>query len=238
MKKLITTCCIVGAFASASQAQIKLGLKLSPQITWVAPESKGITSGGSKINASYGLMFDYYFTENYAFATEISVANYAGELIVKDSKITHGGSAAAYQDVNYIYRTQYVSIPLMVRMRTNEIGYFRYYADFGLDLAMLVRARADISSTSVDLTEVNVNTPDKKDEYMIESNDNPSIKYNDDVAILRTAMVIGVGVQYKFFGNTLLVAGARYNKALNNFTVEDNWKAQMNAVSLNLGVLF
>jgi opacity protein-like surface antigen len=238
MKKLITTCCIVGAFASASQAQIKLGLKLSPQITWVAPESKGITSGGSKINASYGLMFDYYFTENYAFATEISVANYAGELIVKDSKITHGGSAAAYQDVNYIYRTQYVSIPLMVRMRTNEIGYFRYYADFGLDLAMLVRARADISSTSVDLTEVNVNTPDKKDEYMIESNDNPSIKYNDDVAILRTAMVIGVGVQYKIFGNTLLVAGARYNKALNNFTVEDNWKAQMNAVSLNLGVLF
>ena len=89
MKKLITTCCIVGAFASASQAQIKLGLKLSPQITWVAPESKGISSGGSKINASYGLMFDYYFTENYAFATEISVANYAGELIVQDSKITH-----------------------------------------------------------------------------------------------------------------------------------------------------
>ena len=238
MKKLITTCCIVGAFASASQAQIKLGLKLSPQITWVAPESKGISSGGSKINASYGLMFDYYFTENYAFATEISVANYAGELIVKDSKITRGVIPAVSQDVNYIYRTQYVSVPLMLRMRTNEIGYFRYYADFGLDLALLVRAKADINNSSIDLTEVNVNTPDKKDEYTIESNDIPSIKYNDDVAILRTAMVIGVGIQYKIFGNTLLVAGARYNKALNNFTVEDDWKAQMNAVSLNLGVLF
>lgn len=238
MKKLITTCCIVGAFASASQAQIKLGLKLSPQITWVTPESKGISSGGSKINASYGLMFDYYFTENYAFATEISVANYAGELIVKDSKITRDTIAAAYQDVNYIYRTQYVSVPIMLRMRTNEIGYFRYFADFGLDLALLVRAKADINNSSIDLTEVNVNTPDKQDEYTIESNDIPSIKYNDDVAILRTAMVIGVGIQYKIFGNTLLVAGARYNKALNNFTVEDNWKAQMNAVSLNLGVLF
>jgi hypothetical protein len=238
MKKLITTCCIVGAFASASQAQIKLGLKLSPQITWVAPESKGISSGGSKINASYGLMFDYYFTENYAFATEISVANYAGELIVQDSKTTRGGIPSVSQDVNYIYRTQYVSVPLMLRMRTNEIGYFRYYADFGLDLALLVRAKADINNSSIDLTEINVNNPDKKDEYTIESNDNPSIKYNDDVAILRTAMVIGVGIQYKIFGNTLLVAGARYNKALNNFTVEDNWKAQMNAVSLNLGVLF
>lgn len=238
MKKLITTCCIVGAFASASQAQIKLGLKLSPQITWVAPESKGISSGGSKINASYGLMFDYYFTENYAFATEISVANYAGELIVQDAKTTRGGIPSVSQDVNYIYRTQYVSVPLMLRMRTNEIGYFRYYADFGLDLALLVRAKADINNSSIDLTEVNVNNPDKKDEYTIESNDNPSIKYNDDVAILRTAMVIGVGIQYKIFGNTLLVAGARYNKALNNFTVEDNWKAQMNAVSLNLGVLF
>jgi hypothetical protein len=183
-------------------------------------------------------MFDYYFTENYAFATEISVANYAGELIVKDSKITRGVIPAVSQDVNYIYRTQYVSVPLMLRMRTNEIGYFRYYADFGLDLALLVRAKADINNSSIDLTEINVNNPDKKDEYTIESNDNPSIKYNDDVAILRTAMVIGVGIQYKIFGNTLLVAGARYNKALNNFTVEDNWKAQMNAVSLNLGVLF
>jgi len=238
MKKLITTCCIIGAFASASQAQIKLGLKLAPQITWVAPEIKGISSSGSKINASYGLMFDYYFTENYAFATEISVANYAGDLIVKDSKITRGIIDSTYQDVNYNYRTQYVSVPLILRMRTNEIGYFRYYADFGLDLAILVRAKADINNSSIDLTEVNVNNPDKTDEYMIESNDSPSIEYDDDVAILRTAMVIGVGIQYKIFGNTLLIAGARYNKALNNFTVEDNWKAKMNAVSLNLGVLF
>lgn len=238
MKKLITTCCIVGAFASATQAQIKLGLKLSPQITWVTPESKGISSGGSKINASYGLMFDYYFTENYAIATEISVANYAGELIVKDSKITRGGIAATYQDVDYNYRTQYVSIPLMLHMRTNEIGYFRYYAEFGLDLAMLVRAKADINNSSIEITEVSVNNPDKKDEYMIESNDNPPIKYNDDVSILRTALVIGAGIQYKIFGNTLLIAGVRYNKALNNFTVEENWKAKMNAVSLNLGVLF
>lgn len=238
MKKLITTCCIIGAFASAAHAQIKLGLKFAPQITWVTPESKSISAGGSKLNASYGLMFDYYFTENYAFATEVSVASFAGDITVKDSKITKGGPAATYEDVNYKYRTQYVGVPVMLRMRTNEIGYFRYYAEFGLDLGVLVRAKADVKSSSIDLTDVNVNNPDKEDAYAIESNDNPPVKYDDDVTFFRTGMIIGAGIQYNIFGNTQLVAGVRYNNALNNFTVEDNWKARMNAVSLNLGVLF
>lgn len=238
MKKLITTCCIIGAFASAAHAQIKLGLKIAPQITWVTTESKGISSSGSKLNAAYGLMFDYYFTENYAFATEIAVASYAGDLTVKDSKITRGGTAANYEDVNYKYRTQYVSVPLMLRMRTNEIGYFRYFAEFGLDLGALVRAKADIKNSSIDLSDVNVNNPDKEDEYGIESNDNPPVKYDDDAVFFRTSMVIGAGIQYNIFGTTQLVAGIRYNNALNNFAVEDNWKARMNAVSLNLGVLF
>jgi hypothetical protein len=238
MKKLITTCCIIGAFASAAHAQIKLGLKSAPQITWVTTESKSISSSGSKLNAAYGLMFDYYFTENYAFATEIAVASYAGDLTVKDSKITRGGTAANYEDVNYKYRTQYVSVPLMLRMRTNEIGYFRYFAEFGLDLGALVRAKADIKNSSIDLSDVNVNNPDKEDEYGIESNDNPPVKYDDDAVFFRTAMVIGAGIQYNIFGTTQLVAGVRYNNALNNFAVEDNWKARMNAVSLNIGVLF
>lgn len=238
MKKLITTCCIIGAFASVAHAQIKLGLKLAPQITWVAPESKGISTDGIKLNAAYGLMFDYYFTENYAFGTEVTMAAFAGNLAIENSTLTKNGATSPIGKVDYTFKTQYINIPLMLRMRTNEIGYLRYFAEFGLDLGVLTRAKANVSSNNISITDVNVNNPEKEDEYTIESNDNPPVKYDDDVVFIRTGMIIGAGIQYNIFGNTQLVAGVRYNSALNNFTAEDNWKARMNAVCLNLGVLF
>ena len=50
-------------------------------------------------------------------------------------------------------------------MRTNEIGYLRYYAEFGLNNCFLGRARADVSSSSVNLTDVNINDPDDADKF-------------------------------------------------------------------------
>ncbi|MBP9186487.1 MAG: PorT family protein [Bacteroidia bacterium] len=238
MKKLITTCCIITAFAHTASAQIKLGIKLSPQLTWVTTESKGIENGSSRINAAYGLMLDYYFTENYAFSTELTVASFAGELKVKDAVVTRNGNTNIPEDINYTYRARYLSIPLIIKMRTNEIGYFRYYAEFGLDVSALVRGKADVKSSAINLTDVNVNNPDNADDYKIESKETPATTFDDDLAFFRTSMIIGAGIKYNIFGNTLLVAGLRYNNALTNFTVEDNWKAKMNAVSLNLGVVF
>lgn len=238
MKKLITTLCLTLVFALYAGAQVKMGLKIAPQLTWVTTESKGITAGNLKLNAAYGLMVDYYFNENYAFATELSVSAFTGEVKVKDVQVSRNGGPVTITDVDYTHRCTYVSVPLMLRMRTKEIGYFRYFAEFGLDNAILVRNKTDISSPAFSLTDVNVNNPDKQDEYSIQTNESSPSKLDDDLTFFRSGLIIGAGMQYNVFGNTLLVGGIRYNNALNTFTSESNWKARMNGVSLTIGVLF
>lgn len=238
MKKLITTVCLAIVFALNVAAQVKMGLKVAPQLTWVTPESKGISAGSLKVNAAYGLMVDYYFNENYAFATELSVAAFTGGLKVKNAQVFRNGGTPVVSDVDYTHRCTYVSVPLLLRMRTKEIGYFRYFAEFGLDNAVLVRHRTDVSTSAFSLTDVNVNNPDKQDEYTIQTNDASPVKLDDDLSFFRSGLVIGAGLQYNVFGNTLLVGGLRYNNALNTFTSENNWKARMNGVSLTIGVLF
>lgn len=238
MKKLITFLCLIGLISYTASAQIKLGLKIAPQITYVSTESKGISSTGTKFNIPYGLMLDYYFSENYAFATEFSIAGYSGNLKALDLIVSRNGNTATVQDVSYTYNLRFISVPLMLRMRTKEIGYLRYYAEFGLDNNFLIKNTADISCSEFSLTDVNVNNPDKLDEYTLKTSNSPSQSLTDNVSFYRGALVIGAGVQYNVFSNTMLVGGLRYNNAFTNFTEEANWKSKLHGISLNIGVLF
>lgn len=241
MKKLITLLALIVGVSPLfkSSAQIKLGLKVAPQLTYVTTESKGISTSGTALNVSYGLMVDYYFTDNYAFATEFSIANYSGKLSVNDVMVERS-NVATQQNVNvgYDYRLRYINVPLLIRMRTKEIGYWRYFAEFGLDNAFLIKNVADVSTPSFSLNDVNVNTPDKADEFKVKSKDTPSKTYSDDVFFYRGGLLVGIGAQYNIFGNTLIVGGLRYNSAFSNFTEDEDWKARLNGVALNLGILF
>lgn len=239
MKKLVTILFLMVMLVRPSFAQLKLGLKLSPQLTYVNTESKGISTNGVKLNASYGMMVDYYFTENYAFATEFNIAHYGGKLTVNDVMIERSGVATQQNStVTYDYSLRYVNIPLLIKMRTKEIGYWRYFAEFGLDNSFLIRNMADLKTPAYTLTEVNLNQPDKADEYTIKSTNPPATTYTDDINFYRAGLLVGIGAQYNVYGNTLLIGGVRYNSAFSNFTKESNWKARMHGIALTVGVLF
>jgi hypothetical protein len=240
MKKLVLMLALFATGVCELSAQIKFGLKIAPQITWSSTESKSITTPSSSVNFGYGLMIDYYFNENYAFASEISVTNYSGSLHAADVEVVRSSGSPTQPNITikYDYNLRYVNVPLMLRMRTKEIGYFRYFADFGLDNAFLVKGLANVSTPGFDLKDVTINNPDKVDEFKVVTKSSPSITYTDDVSFYRAGYIIGIGTQYNVFGNTLIVGSLRYNSAMTNYTKDDNWKAKMHAVSLNIGILF
>lgn len=237
MKRLITLFSLVICIQYAS-AQVKLGLKFSPQLTWVSPESKSISTSGTRLNVSYGLMADFGFTENYAFATEIAITTMSGRLNPGTVQITRDGNTQTVNNLEYLYKLQYLQIPLLLRMRTNELGYWRFYAEFGWNMNFLIRSKADIKATGLDLENVNVNDPDPEDAFDVRTNETPSKGLSSKVNFFRNSLVIGAGTQYRAFGNTLLVTGLRYENTLSDFTDEDRWKASMNLLSLHVGVLF
>lgn len=239
MKKLLTPLAILIGLVNAAQAQVKLGLKFSPQLTWVGEESKSISSSGTRLNVSYGLMIDKYFTENYAIATELAVTSMTGKLMPTNAVInrTENNVGTTHINPEYTYKFQYINVPLMLKMRTNEIGYFRYYAEFGMNFGFMIRSKADIRASSLELKNVNINDPDPEDEFTL--NDASSGKnLNDEVRFFRSALLVGAGIQYNIFGNTQLVAGLRYENSFSNFVKEDSWKASMHMAGLHVGVLF
>jgi opacity protein-like surface antigen len=220
------------------KAQVKIGMRLTPQLTWATSDNRNTFSNASRINASYGLMVDYYFADNYAIGTEFGIHAYGTNLNVKrerHSGISHNGNnITPSANVNYDYRLQYFQLPLLIKMRTNEIGYFRYYAEFGGVAGILSRARATVNTTNFRLQNVNVNNPDVDDEYKFI--DKPD--FYDDVNWFRLGLCMGAGIQYNFMGNSLLQVGIRYEDGLSSFTKADSWKTSINYVGLNFGVIF
>jgi len=221
-----------GLFITPLLAQIKMGIKASPQFTWTATDSKSVTTSDSRPNISYGLMIDYFFSENYSFGTELSIGTFGGTLNPDSVYITNKNIPA--KDLQYNYKLQYINIPFILKMRTKEIGYVRYYAEFGLGMSYNYKAKADITSSAIHLTDVTINSPDAIDELNLNRNGSISTKVN----FFRMSVIMGAGIQYNVFGNTMLIAGLRYDNALNDFTDESSWKSRMNFVALHLGVLF
>ena len=122
--------------------KVALGLGISPTVNWMKTSSNGIGSDGTKLGFSYGLLTDFNFGENYALATGIFINNFGGKTIE-----TYGNTSGNPYNVNYNYKFQSILIPITLRMRTNEIGYLKYYGQFGFNPELIINSKADISFT-------------------------------------------------------------------------------------------
>jgi opacity protein-like surface antigen len=236
--KLIRQTLVLIILPIFTHAQVKIGLRSAPHLTWASSDNKNTFSNGTRINASYGLMVDYYFVDNYAIGTELSILSLGVNVNIKKDRYNGvgvgGRNYPALANLNYDYRLQYFQIPLLIKMRTNEIGHLRYYGEFGFSAAFRTNAKADIQTTGLKLQNVNVNNPEEEDR--ISFTDKP--EFRDDVALFRAGIIIGAGVQYNVIGNSLLQLGIRYEDGINSFTKSTQWKTSVNYVALNVGFIF
>jgi hypothetical protein len=240
MKKIILATLAISLGITA-KAQLKIGVRVAPQMTWSTSDNKNTGTNGTRINAAYGLMLDYFFTENYALGTEFSIQSFGTNLNVdrnRYSSITYTDNNVVktisnIDDLKYDYQLRYITIPLILKMRTKEIGNLRYYAEFGYASGFLIRSKADVSMDQLQLTNVNINDPDKEDQFEINTQ-----KYSDKVSSYRGSLIFGAGVQYNLFGSSMLIAGLRYDNGFTSFTKDDRWSTSLSNVALNIGVLF
>ncbi|MCU0422528.1 MAG: PorT family protein [Bacteroidia bacterium] len=219
-----------------SQAQIKLGVKLSPQLNFTREGSKNIESSQVPASLSYGLMMDYYLGENYGICTEITVHQLRAVFKPNNTSVVENNSLFAVN--NLTYKQQYLSIPLFLKMRTNEIGYWRYFAEFGYSVNFSMRSIMDVDATGKSFENVNVNNPDPSDNFMLVNNQTPGSSINYKTNFFRTSLILGAGIQYKIFGNTLLNTGIRYENSNTDITSTNNWNASVRSLMLNVGILF
>jgi hypothetical protein len=215
--KRLVLLAIIFSFCSITYAQnFQLGLKASPLVGYFKTETQNYQNEGAKLGFSYGLLLDRNFTDNYALATEFSVTTIKGAY-----QFDSAGVIGDYENT-----TQYIEIPIALKLKTAEIGYFTYFGSFGLGNAFKIKAKQ--TSTVVD-GNVTTTVTDKD--------------ISSSTAFYRAALNIGIGTEYSLSGNTKFLAGLLFSNGFLDTAKEENkndpdFKLTSSYIALNLGVLF
>jgi Outer membrane protein beta-barrel domain len=117
---------------------------------------------------------------------------------------------------------QFVDIPFSLKLKTNNIGYMRYYGQFGFLAGFMVKANQD-----VDFDENNFGYTDKT------KRNNQS-----DFGFFNFGLNVGLGIEYNIAGNTDITVGLGYHNAFVDIWKEDDAKLTSNYLTLNFGVFF
>jgi hypothetical protein len=222
MKKLfIVAIAIFLASGSFAQTESKLhfGLKAAPSLAWLRTDAPEFKSDGSTFGFSYGLITEFNFATNYAFATGIDV-NYRGGKL--KSQETEGDTTFIIKVSNSL---QYVEIPISLKLKTNQIGYLTYYLQAGVAPGYNIRANADVETTITTTSGVNVS----------EEASNQDVQEN--INAFNLSMIIGGGIEYTMTGSTVLLAGIQFNNGFLD-VFDTDLKSNSNSLALTVGVLF
>lgn len=248
MKNIFLTLLIVSivkfSFAQEKTDYSKFqgGLKFSTNIGWINAVSNNISGEGARLSISYGVMADYFFAENYALAFELLSSSYRGAIKLNEAQaFTHesfNNPKPSSQNLILNYNTQYVELPISLKFRTKEIGYIRYWGQFGLNPGVLVGSRVGLGGDVPEEVKQVVGYDGYRTNHS-EGDVFATDKFDDKVFLIRSGVIIGGGIEYSLAGNARLYGGLRYdNGFINMFLKDKNSNALNNAISLSVGIMF
>lgn len=192
----------------------RLGLTAHPTVGWVKPETG--KSNGLTLGFSYGLLADFNFADNYAFATGLTVTTINGRSTELNVAPYHSGPTSLAYDLKY--RLQYIEVPLTVKLKTNKIGQLRWYGQFGLsnDFNIGSKQNADLAGKEV-------------------ANGQGISKYTN---FYRAGLILGAGGEYDLDDRTSLAIGLTFNNGFTDIASDKNRNVKNSYVGLNIGVFF
>lgn len=231
MKRIIVLSLAVLWAISTVKAQdenyksFRFGLHASPSIAWIKPDLQEYQNEGTKIGFSYGVIADFHMTKNYSVSTGVDISYFGGKTSYED-KIGYYEFSEDSSEIGTIkstYSLQYLQIPLMLKMATNEIGYFTYFANVGLGTAIRLSASGE--------DDHNETTKTRDD-------------LSDDIAFFRESLIIGLGAEYSIADDVSLIGTLNFNNGFtttikrDNIHLEKQGNAIANYIEFKFGIIF
>lgn len=284
MKKIvITTLLILPLLCFNAQEEegkkFRFGLLGNTSVGWLAPDdARKFSSGGVGLGLGWGLQMEFRLGKTTSFATGLNLEVFKASLNYDDPDLS-ATSKATYYDLNsdfeYLpwddlatipddtslfqltkrtYNINYVNIPLILKMKTKEIGYFTYFGEFGAVLGFKTKARVEDISNVISYDSTSLNDP-----FTIVSTDESNLDLDlaKGTQPIRAGLRVGGGAEYNISGSTSLFFSLHYNyfitNALTRAASEDylrsydsdtgqfeavGAKAIPGSVSLSVGILF
>lgn len=255
---------------------LRFGLYAQGSLGWLTPQKQKEYSQGS-LGIGYGWGFDVEinFNRNTTLRTGLNLTTFKASLNYYNPDLTLSKETYfvldatenyvnwsdntppegdLYQLFNRKYKVNYVNIPLILKLKTNEIGYFTYYGEFGATLGFKTKGLVDD-----EITPLNYNPVDSTFSNSLNLNQKLyilDINADKSTQPIRFGLNLGAGAEYNLSGNTSLFFQLNWNYFLNNlltkaenerFLREETSKGVFNAVDakaipgnivLSLGILF
>ncbi len=183
---------------------------LSPQMSWMKSDHIAVNSNGHVFGYNFGIVYDRFFDENYAFSTGVVINSTGGKLTYRDNVMADiGGEQIEVADLDY--KLKYIEIPFGLKLLTNDFRRSRFYGEMGLFMQFNIKAR-----------------------------DGNGKSLNEEVNLFDMGYHIGGGMEYSLGGTTWLMFGIRYNSGFvdvtDNSTIDD--KTNLQRLEFRFGVIF
>jgi len=206
------------------QPLISFSIHFDPLISWFSTDSYDTRNDGVVPGFNFGISHNTYFNPNYSFSSGINIIKAGGRLINRETtrfELKNYSSAifTVQSGEAITYRITYLSIPLGLKLQTNQIGYGRFFTDLGFAPEIVIGGRADIPSINV-------------------KGGNASPELN----IFNLSFHIMAGMEYPLAGNNNLIVGIGFDNNLFDIT-RDNGDQPSNLVtqkslSFRIGMTF
>ncbi len=227
-RKITQICFVLGLFtaltmlpAKLSAQNIQFSLHADPLLSWFSSDTKETINSGLRPGFSIGLALDRYFAENYAFSTGLFLVNASGRVNYSDTIDLEFKNSIMELNANenIIYKIQYLTIPLGLKLKTNQIGYLTLFTNVGVDPKIVIGGKADIPYASIE------------DENITEELNMFNLGYH-----------LSAGAEYSLGGRTALVFGLSYENNFLDITKDNEGqpddRVRHNILRFKLGVNF
>jgi len=215
----------------------RFGLHATPSIVWYKPDNAKIyDSNGSKLKFAYGLLAEFKLNKVASFATGLNINYSGGKLNFVQDSIYYAIENDKFFIKSRSFNTVYVDIPITLKMKTPEIGAMTYFGQFGINMGVLTKGRADDKGTMNSLLSSEVKSE--------------NVDITKDMSFMSIGLNIGGGTEYNLAGTTSLVFSVNYHNGFTNILQKKSeylidkkgnplsMDVQSNYISLTIGVLF
>lgn len=199
------------------QSRMKISVHADPQFAWFNSDEDDVVTDGSIFHIQTGLHMDLFFDRNYAFALGFGINNLGGNLLYADSTafFSRTDTVVAIPGQRVRQNLQYIDIPLGLKLKTEELGYATFFIEAGFNPMININAFA--SSSDDLLNKENI---------------------RESTRLFNLAYHAGIGVEYRLGGSTAVIGGIRWTSGLTDVTDSDKANVTLNALSIQIGLLF
>ena len=238
--------------------KFRFGLRGNISTDWLSPDNaKEFSSAGIGLGYGWGFQMEFRLGESTtSLATGMSLTTFQAGLNYNDESLVayhptyyalsnfefvewnEGSLPLDTMNVNELYqlkerkyRINYVTLPISLKMKTKEIGYFTYFGEFGANIGLKTKARVDDICDKLvwDTTSLAFNVID------VDHSDNTDIDLGKGTQPIRVGLLVGGGAEYNISGSTSLFFALHYHYFATNALTREQGEDYLREINENTG---